>query len=135
MSRYLVWLADGRTNAPGGCAPQVLLTLNDPLWGANTWSISQPNAWLGTGSGTYKVVTIPYTMTNQLQCSDDSGMRFVLVVDRYPGDLSDDANNSSGVGWYVSPYVRGTSYWLRWFSYGTIRPEPCQEMALDETQQ
>jgi hypothetical protein len=121
MSRYLVWLADGRSNTSEGSAPQVLLTLNDPVWGANTWSISQPNGWIGTGQEEYKVVKIPYTAsTSQVQ----GGVRFVLVVDNYPGGFSDDADNSSGVGWYVSPYTPGLSRSLRWFSYGTIRPEP-----------
>lgn len=121
MSRYMVWLADGRDNTPDGCAPQVLLTLTDPLWGANTWRIAQPNSWIGTGHAEYRVVKIPYTaFTSQVQAG-----RFVLVADSYPDCFSDDANNSSGIGWYVSPYASGKSLPLRWFSYGTIRPEPC----------
>jgi hypothetical protein len=52
MSRYLVSLQDG-ADSGDGCGREVQLTLNDPLWGNNTWSIATPNSWIGNGMGAY----------------------------------------------------------------------------------
>lgn len=54
----------------------------------------------------------------------------MLVVNYYPGNFPDDADKFSGIGWYVSPYAPGLWRLLRWFSYGTIRPEAGQDLFL-----
>jgi hypothetical protein len=50
VARYLVYLADEGTNDGSGCIRDILLTLRDPVWGANTWSIDMSNSWLGIGA-------------------------------------------------------------------------------------
>ena len=132
MARFLVWLVDGKENNPSGCAPQVLLTLHDPLWGANTWSISKPNSWIGTGSGEYKATSVIDRVLTRLVCFDAGSPRIELMMQRYPSDFSEDNLTTSGGGAYKSPYAPGKTFSLRWYSYGSIRPEPCEETIMDE---
>lgn len=44
--------------SPQGSPKYIFVSMEDPLFGANTWSIDIPNDWIGTGNGEYKVVQL-----------------------------------------------------------------------------
>ena len=120
MARYLVYLADGGTDDGSGCIREILLTLRDPLWGANTWSIDTPNSWIGIGSGTYTVKVQVEKVLTVLTASGGGSIRFELLMTNYPNSF----DSGSGGGAYVSPFGKG-NFALRWWGEGAIRPEPC----------
>ena len=87
--------------APVGSPRFVFVDLTHPLFGANTWSINQPNNWIGTGSGEYKV------QGTQVELRDgnwDNGQtRLVLQSINYPADLKGSGGNfKRGSASYVS---------------------------------
>src|SRR5262249_35465154 len=103
MSQFTVFLADGADN-DSGCSREVTIHLEDPLIGANTWQITTPNAWIGTGSGTYEVNRKGPIV--ELVCTSDTdprGFRLALFMLSYPTDLK----SAQGRGLYASPFAPG----------------------------
>lgn len=115
----------------GLCAAS-LVDVARSVVGANTWSISQPNSWIGKGSGEYKLKSVIDRVLTRVVCFDAGNPRIELLMQRYPGDFSEDNSKPSGGGAYQSPYAPGKTFSLRWYSYGSIRPEPCEEAIMDE---
>jgi hypothetical protein len=86
---------------PIGTPKFILVDLTHPLLGANTWAITTPNDWIGTGSGEYKV------SGNQVELRDgswdDERTRLVLQGIDYPGDFKGSGSSfKRGPGLYVS---------------------------------
>jgi hypothetical protein len=98
---------------------QVVATLEDPLWGDNTWSIGGSNAWIGRGSGTYTVAKKIEHRLTVLTAESGGSVRFQLYMTDYAGSLKSGA--AGGV--YVSPFGAG-NHSLKWWGSGAIRPEP-----------
>lgn len=123
MADYLVYLYEGADDS--NSAGSAVLRLKDPWVGANTWSISSPNAWIGTGSGIYKVggikpigaTIICYLGSNE---SRDS-FKLQLQLQSYPGDLN---GSGSGRGFYMPNSPAAEAKWLRWYRGYEIRKEP-----------
>ena len=120
MSRYTVYLQDRSSGDGSTCHNEVQLTLVDPVWGDNTWSITMPNSWIGIGSGTYTVKLKIEKVLTILTAVDSGGVRFELYMQEYPGSL----DSGAGMGAYNSSFQKGT-FRLRWYGVGAIRPEPC----------
>lgn len=99
---------------PIGTPRFVFVELTSPVIGADTWTITATNDWIGTGSGEYKVVR-----GSQLELRDgswnDERTRLVLENVNYPSDLKSSGGTfKRGKARYVSEARQMSSARCEW---------------------